>query len=240
MNRTLLLLLAAAGLVTSGCYTRLTDCATADHEHGPDEVEDEVEDDTTDDELGDDDDSTDAQVGDDDDATDDGLGDDDDATDPPEQPSCTYAGFPALLHQAILDDTNPAQPLFTYQARDSEYEPFDELRIASYQAEPYFGPSQPGSFSLAGSNYADCALCVLLITDCDEAYSCDRVFFADAGTVDVFSMGSAGTNFSATLTDVVFQEVEIDSDTYVSTPVPGGDTWCVDGFQIDLVTQGPY
>lgn len=215
MNRTLLVLLTASVLVTSGCYVRETEYAVADHEHDSPE-------------SADDDDSTGGQVG-----------DDDDSTDTPEQPPCTYTGFPALLHQAVLDDTDPTHPLFTYQARDSEYAPFDELRVASYQADPYYGPSSPGSFSLAGSNYADCALCVVLVTDCDEQYSCDQVFFADLGTVDVWAMGSAGTNFTATLSDVVFQEVEIDQTTYVSTPVPGGDTWCVDGFQIDLVTQGP-
>ncbi len=238
MSRTLLLLLTAGVLVTSGCYIRQVEYATADHEH--DDSGDSDDDDSADGQAsGDDDDSTQPPLGDDDDSTQPPPGDDDDSTEPPAQPSCTYTGFPALLHQAILDDTDPTHPLFTYQARDSEYAPFNELQIASYQAEPYFGPSAPGSFSLTGSNYSDCALCVVLITDCDEQYSCDQVFFADVGTVDVWSIGAAGSNFTATLSNVVFQEVEIDATTYVSTPVPGGDTWCVDGFQIDLVTQGP-
>jgi len=237
MHRFLLTCLLLAGVTTAGCYTRLTDCATADHEH--DEHEDGYVPADDDDDVGDDDDSTDEALGDDDDSTE-PAGDDDDATDPPDTTSCTYEGFPALMHQAILDDTDPTHPLFTYQVRDSEYAPFDELRLTSYQAEPYYGPSTPGSYSLAGTNYADCALCAVLITDCNDEYSCDTVFFASAGEIDIWSMGGAGSTFSATLNDVVFQEVTIDANTYVSTPVAGGDTWCVDGFVIDLVTQGPY
>ena len=149
---------------------------------------------------------------------------------------CTYDRFPVAMHQATQDNSIPGEPMFIYQARNVDGVPFDELQILSYQAAPYNGPSSPGSYSLDGSNYADCALCVLLIGDCDDAYQCDQVFFVSEGTLDIQSLTDHGGPFRATLRDAVFQEVEIDPDTYETTPIPGGDVWCVGEVSIDLTT----
>jgi hypothetical protein len=148
--------------------------------------------------------------------------------------TCTYDEFPALLHQAIQDNGDPERPLFTYQARDAEMAPFDELRIESYQADPYYGPTGPGSYSLAGTNYENCALCVYVIENCSEDYMCDKVYFVDQGTLDISSMSTSGGTFSATLRNALFREVSIDSTTYASTPVPGGQNWCVESLDIEL------
>ncbi len=148
--------------------------------------------------------------------------------------SCTYDDFPALIHQAIQDNGDPAHPLFTYQARDAETVPFDELRIESYQAEPYYGPSGPGSYSLSGTNYEDCALCVYVIQNCSDDYMCDKVYYVDQGSLDIASMSTSGGMFNATLRNALFREVTIDSTTYESTPVPGGQNWCVESLDIEL------
>ena len=153
---------------------------------------------------------------------------------------CTYDGFPVLIHQATQDISDPMWPLFVYQARDVETLPFDELQITSYQGAPFYGPSTPGRYSLDGSNYGDCGLCVLLITDCTDGYSCDRVHFADRGSLEVVDFGDRSGQFRATLRDAVFREVEFDPATYWSTPVPGGDSWCVDELEIQVDTQLYY
>ena len=231
----LIVAISLASLLSACAPYPMYRCASDDHEHDED-ADDEDEDLGGEDGVAADDDDATDPLADDDDATD-TPGDDDDATDAPDSVECTYEGFPALLHQATIDEADPLHPLFLYQARDSEAAPFNELQVASYMAEPYFGPSSPGTYSLEGSNYATCALCVVLVTGCDDGYSCDTVFFADAGTVDIVAMGDVGTPFSAVLEDVVFQEVSLNPTTYESTPVPGGDTWCVDGFTMDLTTQ---
>jgi len=153
-----------------------------------------------------------------------------------EQPSCTYDLFPVAMHQATQDNSNPGQPMFIYQARNTDQQPFDELQILSYQADPYFGPASAGTYNLSGGNYADCALCVLVIGDCNNEYSCDQVFFAAEGTLSVQSLSDHGGPFRATLRDAVFEEVSIDSSTYESSPIPGGDTWCIDEITIDVNT----
>ena len=149
---------------------------------------------------------------------------------------CTYDRFPVAMHQATQDNSVAGQPMFIYQARNTSNSPFDELQILSYQAEPYYGPSEAGDYSLAGSNYADCALCVLVIGDCNDSYQCDQVFFASEGTLQIDRLNDSGGPFRATLVDAVFEEVSIDAATYRSTPVPGGETWCIDEVSIDVST----
>jgi hypothetical protein len=40
------------------------------------------------------------------------------------------------------------------------------------------------------------------------------------------------------LRDAVFEEVTIDATTYTSTPVEGGDSWCIDELIIDTMVEG--
>ncbi len=125
-------------------------------------------------------------------------------------------------------------PIFLYWARDTEWEPFDELRILSYQSEPYDGPTGPGSYALEGSNYGDCGLCLLVVTGCDEEYSCESVHFADQGTLVISDLSRTGGPFTARLQEVVCRQVEIDPDTLRSTPIEDGVSWCIDELEIDL------
>ena len=159
------------------------------------------------------------------------------AADPTE---CTHHDFPILIHQATQDLSDPSLPYFQYQARDTDRVPFDELQITSYQGAPFYGPSTPGQYSLEGSNYSNCGLCVLLITSCNDDYQCNRVHFADEGTLEVVDFGDRTGQFRAVLRDAVIREVELNPSTYESTPVPGVDTWCVDEIDIQVDTYLYY
>ena len=171
------------------------------------------------------------------DTTNPGTSDDGDVADAGWGEDCTYNAFPVQMAQATQNNDDPSRPLFVYQGRNIGNAPFDELQIASYQGEPYNGPKKPGSYSLDGNNYQDCALCALLIMECDNEYRCEKVFFADEGTLDVAAMTGSGGLFKATLDRVVFREVTIDTTTYESTPVAGGDTWCLDGLELEVDTH---
>ena len=141
------------------------------------------------------------------------------------------------MHQATQDNSVAGQPLFMYQARNTDTEPFDELQILSYQASPYNGPSTPGTHDLEGLNYSDCGLCLLIVTDCNNGYQCDRVFFVDQGVLKIQDLSAQGGRFQAVLHDAVFLEVSIDPNTFVTTPVPNGASWCIDEIAIDTMTH---
>ena len=141
-------------------------------------------------------------------------------------------GFNAIMQQATQDNSDKSKPLFVYQAREQDTVPFTEFQIASFQGKPYNGPSKPGTYNLDGSNYSDCALCILIVKGCNESYSCNTIYFADAGELQISQMNSNGAAFLAELTNAVFREVRLDPETYESTPIQGGETWCIDSLSI--------
>ncbi|MEC9466031.1 MAG: hypothetical protein VX834_09620 [Myxococcota bacterium] len=147
--------------------------------------------------------------------------------DGPASPSCDRSGFTPAVHQASY-----AQGAFRYQASTSEAAPFDAVFIDSF-FEQYGGPSTPGSYSLEGFNYADCGLCLLATLGC-TSQGCDTYFYADAGALDITAFGQDGQAFTGVMRDVIFREVTIDPQTYQSTPVPGGQVWCMDGYTFDV------
>ena len=151
-------------------------------------------------------------------------------------PSCTNTDFPIAIHQATQHNEDPARPMFLYQARSTDGSPFTEMQIMSFQADPYFGPSAPGTYDLSGLNYADCALCMMVLQQCDDEYHCDKGLFIESGTLEVNQLSLSGGSFNASLVNARFVEVTIDPETYQSTPVAGGESWCVDRLDIDVST----
>lgn len=148
--------------------------------------------------------------------------------------SCTYTSFNIQASRAFVQGSGTDQPLFVYQAANTTEYPMDVLEVLSYPGDPYYGPDSPGNYSINGNNYADCSLCLLIYAGCDDT-TCQAMFFADAGSVTFNTNADVNQDFSATLTDVVFREVNIDGDTYESTPVNGGDTWCVSSLTLSAL-----
>jgi hypothetical protein len=152
----------------------------------------------------------------------------------PEQalgPTCDRQGHTAAVDHAE-QKAGKSIPYFVYLAYSTVESPYDVLMIESYQGDPYGGPSSPGSYDLAGTSYTDCGLCVLAGADC-MGMRCNRAFLATAGTLEVTRWEGVGGRFTGTLQDVVLTEVTIHPETFVSTPVEGGETWCLDEYPFD-------
>jgi hypothetical protein len=77
----------------------------------------------------------------------------------------------------------------------------------------------------ADDNYESCAYCVLLRRCTDSTCaSIDTSFFANAGTLQLDTLSPATTGpIQGSLSGVTWAEVTIDSQTYHSTEVPGGE-----------------
>jgi hypothetical protein len=149
--------------------------------------------------------------------------------------TCTQTGFEKAGEQVQHD---PNQSYVVYSAVNSATAPQDAILVESYQSAPYNGPTGPGTFTLTGENYADCGLCVRMSGGCTES-GCTKQYLAKSGTVDITELNTDGGKFAVTLTDVQFEEVTIDPNTWVSTPVePGGDLWCVPSFEGDAFFPG--
>ncbi|MFW5878227.1 MAG: hypothetical protein ACOCVR_00275, partial [Myxococcota bacterium] len=151
--------------------------------------------------------------------------------------TCDVNGFTAASESVEFDADND---LMVYEADNGSTEPIDYLAIEWWVGYD-FSTLAPGTYTLgtgSNDNYATCSTCVLIMDDCTDGSGCAKFFFASAGTVEITEIGADGTPFSAVLNDVELAEVTIDSETWESTPVANGETWCLDGHQIDATMVG--
>ncbi|MEW5849637.1 MAG: hypothetical protein AB2A00_12535 [Myxococcota bacterium] len=100
----------------------------------------------------------------------------------------------------------------------------DYVVLALYPGYGAFagGTVTTGTFELTGEdlNYATCGICVLLSTEYDaDTGSFLDDYFATGGSV---TLNSVEGNLTGSLSNVTFQQVTIDPDTYESSPHPSG------------------
>jgi hypothetical protein len=138
---------------------------------------------------------------------------------------CSRQGF-----QGAREIGRRTQDGFAYVSLTSEQAPYDAFQLATLGS--FNGPMAPGVYSLDGINYADCGLCLLIEMGCGNPQEpCAKTFYADAGSVELTAIG--GDQFAGKLTNVVFREVTVDEE-FRSTPVAGGETWCLGEYAFDV------
>lgn len=124
------------------------------------------------------------------------------------------------------------------RATTSTTPPLDSLSIEIYQSAQYTGGATgPGTYDLTDPNYVTCANCVVVRTGCQASGKCDKTYFVDEGQMVIEKWDVTGGVFKGHLVGAKAKEVTIDSSTYVSTPVEGGATWCLDGFQFEAAVK---
>ena len=151
-----------------------------------------------------------------------------DTSDPSETVLCDILGFGD--GDVSLDNSLPSF-IGGYKVRESPTDPgrFDILSVQLYPEAPYNGPTAAGTYTIDGSNYADCGLCVVVYAGCDSNLSnCFTTFYASSGTVVIESVPPQSADLDLTLSDVELSEVTIDTNTYESTVVADGALWCME------------
>jgi hypothetical protein len=144
---------------------------------------------------------------------------------------CDHSSFIPQGGQTAVDYGD----MFYYNAESAPTAPRDILIFELRQS--IGGPSAPGTYPIPNLNYAESSLCVLVYYDCNELDDCEKVFLANCGTMEIIYIGDSGNHFYGTIADVNLIEVVIDPDTFVSTPVPGGQTWCIYDYTFDATVQ---
>ena len=138
--------------------------------------------------------------------------------------ACAGEGF-----TAVSEDAGDLGDVFLYFALSAEAAPQDDLSI-----EIYSNIGTSGDRIILDENYSVCDPCVLLRLGCDENFdNCSQRFLANSGTIAIESF--EGT-FTGQLEGVELIEVTI-GEGAVSTPVPGGDVWCLDGYAFQAEIQ---
>ena len=144
--------------------------------------------------------------------------------------ACDNNGFSAAGGQTA--EWSAQASALLYAADSSATDPTDSLYLEFWT--DFGGVSAPGTYELAATaeeqNYATCGNCVLIGKGCTTGLGCEGAFFATGGTMTITSIGETGGTLTGTLTGVTMVQVTIDPDTYQSTPVDGGEGWCIDTF----------
>lgn len=116
------------------------------------------------------------------------------------------------------------------------------LYVENYPS--FGGASGPETRTLdeTETNYGTCGVCVLLKTGCqphgDHAH-CAATFMPEPGgsvTFDELGFG-AGESWAGSLTSMTFVEVTMNSETFETTPVDGGDTVAFDGYDFRVTLE---
>ncbi len=118
-----------------------------------------------------------------------------------------------------------------------------EIEIENYlDGYPGHPPGTTGTVQLTGAqtNYATCGVCVMG-TVYDSDFNVVKRLIGMSGSVEFVAWGEVpGDAFDFILHGVNMREVTINSSTFQSTPVTGGDTWCMDGVEIAGTNTAPY
>ena len=153
---------------------------------------------------------------------------------------CSQTGFDVSASATGYRlDKNKQQGVWTFGGQDSDGSPNNLVDVENWIA--FGGPEVAGTygFGAAETDYSTCGFCLLVYKTCMGEPPCMKAFMPKAqGSYTLTTLGSvAGSHFAGSVSGVVMQEVTIDSSTFATTAVVGGETWCLDPFNWDgLVT----
>ncbi|MBW2263544.1 MAG: hypothetical protein JRG91_16405 [Deltaproteobacteria bacterium] len=150
---------------------------------------------------------------------------------------CDREGFTPDLDIAMFD---PDLPQVLYLANGPDL-PFDQIRLDMFYG--YGDPlalEEPGFRVLAATpdeqNYATCGTCVLgLVGVYPDSGDYDKLFFQTGGELEITALSEIGEPFAGTLRGLSLEEVTIEGS--VTTPVPGGEGWCIEVLHFDTVLE---
>ena len=150
-----------------------------------------------------------------------------------QQVTCDRNGFTSANTVVFEGGTN-----LLALAASAAAEPTD---LATMELYYDFGAStETFSHTFANENYADCHTCSVVSLNCTQAGGCEKAFLATTGTAAVTATGDVGDTFTGTLTDVEYVEVTILNEApFTSTPVVGGETWCIDSLAFSGTIAAP-
>jgi hypothetical protein len=157
---------------------------------------------------------------------------------------CMNDGFAATSVRAELAKDSNGDRVWLYDATNGDTSSFEALSVQIYDgAHPH---TSPGTYTITAkdTSYKSCANCFLFHTGCWRSLGtlqCEKVLMPRVGsTYTINNVGfSLGSTLDIDIEHMEFQEVTIDPDTYATTPVAGGDTWCLDDVNASATLVDP-
>jgi hypothetical protein len=168
----------------------------------------------------------------------------DDQPDAADNPGTCFApdtfGAATIGNQIAESNGAAATPDFTAGSGTlNAAEPFDVFQLEFYKVGVLAANIVPGTYQITGQelNYATCAVCPRVFTDCTTEACEDQQFYATGGTV---TLTQVSPNLVYSVSNITLVEVTVDPGTFESTPVPGGCSTTITSASFDAtVTNTP-
>ena len=139
------------------------------------------------------------------------------------QSDCTYTDFSIANSGAGQIGENPDKPWFRYLHSP----PQNLLETCSHwiasRVRPIMERLNPGPIR----SPVAITMIVRCVSDGSSAMPITTVKASSRRRINIHSMAGVGSVFDATFDKVVLHEVTINPETYVSTRVQNGETWCL-------------
>ena len=132
----------------------------------------------------------------------------------------------------VAEDAGEFLGAFIYLGQSSLGAPVDVVYLEFPDGAPAVGV-----LPVTDADYSTCASCVTFYRGCDaDLANCEKIFLAQAGSIDLTSIGAEGETFAGTLEGAAFIEITLDAEL-VSTPVAGGEAFCWDSYSFSATIQ---
>ena len=143
---------------------------------------------------------------------------------------------PDTLEGTFFDEEDPVWVLI---AKDGS----NWVHIENYAGFGGASGAETRTLDATEVNYATCGVCVMLKTGCsphgDHAH-CSTTYMPEAGSRITFDeLGDGvGSGWAGSVSPIRFVEVSMNSSTFETTPIEGGDQIELDAWDFDIVLQG--
>jgi hypothetical protein len=153
----------------------------------------------------------------------------DETTDAGGEEACTHQGFAVASTTAETCLANEGGFLYLAVADSTSYP------VNIFGLELLLSARATGSYEFTDENYATCERCIRIDAGCASEGGCDKIFLVYGGHMDINAWEDPGGHFTVTFTELRAREVTIATEMpLTSTPVDGGETWCIDTLALDV------
>lgn len=141
-------------------------------------------------------------------------------------PECQSQGFAPLVETARVSNIYGVE----YLGFSSESMPYDQVVVRMEMVNQSY--PTPGTYPLAGDDITKCTNCVIAGKSCGND-GCEKLYVGTFGDIVAESAGPYKKQMKGLLSGVVMEEIEQNPLTGATSVKPGGDVWCLDGFEYD-------
>jgi hypothetical protein len=141
-------------------------------------------------------------------------------------PECNSQGFAPVVETGRVSNIYGVE----YLGFSSATMPYDQVVVRMKMVSGAY--PAPGTYALEGADISKCTNCVIAGKSCGSD-GCEKLYVGTFGDIVAETAGPYKKQMKGVLSGVVMEEIEQNPLTGATSVKPGGDVWCLDGFEYD-------